>query len=135
MIIPIALLFWATTTSPISPEIASTSPVEPPSVERLLHDTFGENPTVLATMKAIAGCESGHRQHNHDGDVIRNPKTPDYGYFQINAPTWEEDAKLLGYDFHTLEGNIKMAKHILEVQGLGAWNPSRACWSPLVAKL
>lgn len=88
----------------------------PEALKSLIRNEF-ENDEV---MLKIAHCESGTRHFDKQGNVIRS-HTNDVGLMQINVPTWESKAKDMGIDIYTAEGNVKMAKHILEVQGLDAW--------------
>lgn len=72
-------------------------------------------------MLRIAECESNTRQfYASSTKTVRSP-TSDSGLFQIND-IWIPEAERLGIDIHTPEGNIAMAKHIREVQGLQAWS-------------
>ena len=76
----------------------------------------------------IARCESD-LLHYKNGEVVRGNENPaDVGVFQINTDYWEEEAKRLGIDIFTPEGNIEMAKHIFHNQGVTAWMPSHTCW-------
>lgn len=77
---------------------------------------------------AIAGCESGFRQFNDDGTVLRGSVTPDVGLFQISEKYWLDYSSQLGYNIYTIDGNMAMAKYIYEKQKLNAWNASRKCW-------
>lgn len=99
----------------------------------LLKRHFGANAPI---MEAIMKCESGGNQFEEDGSVlISKLGTDDRGLFQIHVPIWGEDIKKIGVDIHTIEGNIIFAKHILEKQGLTAWNPSSKCWRPIINKM
>lgn len=83
----------------------------------------------MALLDRIAMCESRQRQFNDAGGVLRggyNPK--DVGYFQINEYWNGAEAKRLGYDLHTEEGNIGMALHMYKTQGTKPWNASKKCW-------
>ena len=82
-------------------------------------------------MLPVIACESGFRQYNDDGSVLRS-KTNDIGIAQIHINVWEEKAKELGYDIYTPMGNILMAKYIKQVQGIKAW---MALTSPCYKKL
>lgn len=70
-------------------------------------------------MLKIAHCESGTRQFEASGEVIRS-HTKDSGVFQVND-VWLPEAKKLGLDINVPEDNIKMAKVIKDRQGLKAW--------------
>ena len=79
----------------------------------------------------IAKCESGLRQYEENGDVLRgrvNPK--DVGILQINEYYWLKKSKEMGIDIYSLQGNIQMAHYILKVQGYKAW----MCWDTVKHK-
>jgi hypothetical protein len=78
----------------------------------------------------IAECESGGRQFNKDGSVVRGRENKnDVGKWQINLHWNGAEAKKLGYDLMTEEGNTKMALHLYEKHGTRDWNWSKFCWS------
>jgi len=86
-------------------------------IEATIRDTFPEEPVIMVS---ISKCESGLMQFRKDGVVVKSP-TDDYGVMQIHKPIWEKKSRELGLDIMTIDGNIKMARHIYEVQGLTAW--------------
>jgi len=84
----------------------------------------------------IPNCESGDgtegsaRQFNLDGSVVTHINkngTRDYGAFQINS-THIKEAKALGDDIFTLQGNIAFALYLYSKNGTQPWNASKACW-------
>ena len=84
---------------------------------------------IPAEMIEIARCESGLRQFDENGEVLRgkiNPK--DVGIFQINEYYHLEASRALGYDIYTREGNIGYAIYLYNLQGTQPWNWSRGCW-------
>lgn len=85
-------------------------------LEGVIQETFPEAPR---TMLAIAKCESGLRQFTSEGKVVTS-HTADRGVFQINE-IWNETAEKLGYNVDDTQGNILMARHVYDVQGLNAW--------------
>lgn len=90
----------------------------------------------IPLLKRVCSCESWGdpnkepREFGADGKVLRGfPDPSDIGACQIHTPVWGAQAKLLGYDIYTLKGNVEMANYIYKVQGLSAWNASKAsCW-------
>ena len=88
------------------------------NVEDLIRQTFPEAPD---TMVSVANCESGLKQFDSRGQVITS-HTKDFGILQINEKFWDLKAKELGLDYKgSLEDNLKMARHIYDVQGKKAW--------------
>jgi hypothetical protein len=86
--------------------------------------TFPEQPD---EMIKIARCESGLRQFNTNGSVLVS-KTSDKGIYQINQVHWE-NAKALGYDIDTIEGNLKYARYLYDASGTQPWYMSKHCWN------
>ena len=81
-------------------------------------------------LERIAYCESGGKQFNTDGTLIRGKINPlDVGKFQINLYYHEDEARQLGYDLLTLEGNTAYALHLYEREGTAPWNWSKPCWN------
>lgn len=86
-------------------------------------------PSIPLLLWEIAKCESGQRQYLSNGEVIKNYNTngtTDYGMFQINSIHLEE-AKSLGFDVMTLNGNIGYALHLYEENGTKDWGASKHC--------
>ena len=87
-----------------------------------LLDNIGDYRT-YKKMVRIAECESGFNQS------AVNKKSNDFGIFQVNEATWDEVAKSMGLDYKSnWKSNILLAKYILEVQGISAWQWSKYCW-------
>lgn len=81
-------------------------------IERAIRETFPEMPN---TMLAVAKCESGLNQE-------AKSHTNDFGLMQINEASWHQVALELNLDYKSsIEDNLKMARHIFEVQGVTAW--------------
>lgn len=78
----------------------------------------------------IARCESHFRHTDKNGNVLRGTITPaDVGVMQINERYHLSDSKKLGYDIHTLEGNMAYARYLYEKQGARPWLASSKCWA------
>ena len=87
-----------------------------------------ESVQIPLALVAIGKCESNNRQYDKDGNVIRGVVNPlDTGKYQINTHYWGEDAKKLGYDLETEEGNTKMAVWIYKNYGAYPWRWSAGC--------
>lgn len=98
---------------------------EPLNVERYVRDYFKDIP-ILAE---IAKCESRFRQWDSNGEVLRGEQNPlDRGVMQINEKYHLTDSKRLGYDIHTLEGNVGYARYLYEREGSRPWGWSKNCW-------
>lgn len=81
-------------------------------------------------LEKVAFCESGGRQYDRQGRVIRGRVDKrDIGKWQINTYWNGAEAERLGYDVFTLDGNTKMALHLYNMYGLQPWKASKSCWS------
>lgn len=77
----------------------------------------------------ICFAESGGRQFNKDGSVLRGRTTPsDIGICQINEAINNDLARKLGYDIFTEEGNKAFALYLFNHRGTEPWNASKANW-------
>lgn len=81
-----------------------------------------------AVLIDIARCESTYRQFDASGKVLES-RTHDLGIMQINR-RWIPEAKKLGYDITTREGNIGFALYLYRLHGTRDWNSSKECWEP-----
>ena len=89
---------------------------------------------VPSVMKKIAICESNDTHFDKNGQVVKGKSDPrDIGRYQINKAFWEAEAKKLGHDIYTEEGNEKMAMYIFNKLGTAPWSKSKVCWSKVSA--
>ncbi len=110
-----------------STEIISTSTTNKVNdeIESKVKTYFSDTPI----MQKIAYCESRNRQFDTDGSVIRGVvNSKDVGIFQINEKYHLSDSQKMGMNIHSVEGNIKYAKHLYDTQGTRPWNSSKPCW-------
>ena len=99
-------------------------------VEKAVREYFADIPLMVE----ISKCESHYRQLNADGSVFRGKiNTNDVGALQINETYHLKRATQLGYDIHSLEGNMAYARLLYKEQGPQPWSSSYPCWgkSPL----
>jgi hypothetical protein len=107
------------------PDVAQEPPV--PAEAKAAAQAAKELPEVL---RKIAICESNDRHFKENGEVLTGKYDPrDIGRFQINKALWEDEAKKLGYDIYTEEGNEAFAVYLFEKQGTRPWFKSKYCWS------
>ncbi len=84
--------------------------------------------SVAASLKKIAVCESGDRQFDEGGNIIRGKVNPqDIGRYQINLKYHEKEARSMGLDLFVEEDNEKYAEHLYETQGAQPWKASNPC--------
>lgn len=103
--------------------------LEAPSVDNNQpYEEITPSTTLTSTMLAIAKCESGSKQFNEDGTVLRGRvNSLDVGFFQINEKYHLESSIKLGYDIYTEEGNKAYAVYLYEHQGAKPWKASAPC--------
>lgn len=97
----------------------------PITFEQYVREYFNDDP-ILAE---IAKCESTFRQYSSSGEVIKGRvNKSDVGVMQINKYYHLKQAEKLGYDLHTIEGNMAYAKVLYNREGTKPWNSSSKCW-------
>lgn len=98
-------------------------------IVEMIKKVFPDEPLMLK----IAECESVGLRHYVKGEVLRGEAVKeDRGLFQINETYWLKKSLELEIDIYDLDGNIKMARHIYDTQGLSAWSASfKNCWKNL----
>ena len=86
-------------------------------------------PTIPQIMHEIAICESGGRQFDKKGNVVRGEiHVADLGKYQINSAVWGKEARKLGHDLSTEEGNEQFALELYRRFDTKPWDSSKACW-------
>lgn len=109
----------------IKKPVKAPTPLPDTDVVATLTAILGEGHPLIA----VARCESGYRQFNADGTLLRGKQNPqDVGVLQVNEKYHLAESIRLGYDIHTLEGNIRYGEYLYNHQGLTPWNWSRPCW-------
>ena len=94
--------------------------------ESLIRREFRDAPI----MAEIAYCESRYRQYSAANTPITGVVNgSDIGVFQINRHYHGAEAKKLGYDLETIEGNMGYGRHLYESQGVQPWVHSAPCWN------
>jgi hypothetical protein len=95
-------------------------------VEKFLREKYKHTPILVE----IARCESTFTHIDKSGKVIRGMvDNKDVGVMQINERYHLETATKLGYDLHTIEGNVAYAQYLYEREGARPWKASQPCWS------
>ncbi|MBX4197721.1 hypothetical protein KW782_00095 [Candidatus Parcubacteria bacterium] len=97
-----------------------------PSVEKYVRAYFAKTP-ILAE---IAYCESRFTHYTYTGTVVRGKIVhEDVGVMQINEDYHLKTAEKLGYNIHSLQGNLAYAQYLYERQGVQPWSASAPCWN------
>jgi hypothetical protein len=106
--------------------LATTTAVSRIESEKIVRAYFADIPAMIE----IARCESNFRQFTDAGNVFRDASGDMVGVFQFYEISHTAAAETLGFDLTTLDGNMKYARHLYEVQGTNPW---RSCApSPVV---
>ena len=116
-----------TVTVPTMPSgaVISRDLSNPKLVEAYLREKYADAPILVE----VARCESTFRQFDSNGQVIRGKvNDQDVGVMQINERYHSEDAKKLGIDIYSIEGNVAFAKRLYDKFGTSPWSSSKACW-------
>lgn len=109
---------YADATTTISAQI-------PLNLEAYVREYYKDTP-ILAE---ISKCESTFKHYDKNGNVLRGKvDSRDVGVMQINEYYHADEAKKLGYDLETVEGNLAYAKYLYEKEGVDPWSHSAKCW-------
>lgn len=120
---PVVIVAATTTEAVAKKEIP---PATNDGVEAYVRDYFADTP-ILAD---ISRCESHFRQYSTTGGVFHGEIVyEDLGVMQINEYYHGAEAKKLGYDLTTIDGNLAFARYLYEKQGTQPWSASAACWN------
>lgn len=100
-------------------------------VEREVVKTVGIKFEDIPLLVKICEAESGNRQFNKNGNVLRGRVNPsDIGFCQINEYINNDEARKLGYDIYTEEGNKAFAVHLFLTRGYAPWMSSHISNTP-----
>src|ERR1035437_247883 len=126
---------FTTVGTPVLADQVSTTQVSDPTtvvtakvltVKDSVENYFSDIPIMVD----IAYCESRNRQTEPDGSVFRGKaNSSDIGVMQINEKYHAQEAKNLGYDIYTLDGNMAFARYLYEREGAHPWLSSSPCWA------
>ena len=95
------------------------------AVESTVREYFKDVPI----MAEVAKCESHFRQFEKDGSIFRGKiTTKDVGVMQVNEYYHLKRAQKLGFDIHTIEGNMAYARLLFQEEGTDPWVSSSPCW-------
>lgn len=130
-----------------TPLATSTPAINSTSTPTKAYKSPSEKQDLPQVLLDISWCESRDNQNkvglNYRTRVItlENGATTtekyvwsrDIGRFQINEYYHAEEAKRLGFDIYTEEGNAAYALRLYNLNGTRDWNPSKPCWSDIAA--
>ena len=124
--VAVALALSAALSGSPTPTQSATLAPKAQTVKGYVQSYFADEPIMVA----IAGCESHFRQYDQNGNTYRGEvNNQDVGVMQINEHYHLDNAKKLGYDIYTLDGNAAYAKYLYEKESTAPWNSSSACWN------
>lgn len=126
----------ATTTNSSSTAMTASTTVarelDTKMIEKYVRENYADTPILID----IARCESTFMQYDKNGQLVRGRvNNADVGVMQINEKYHLETASKLGYNIHTVEGNVAYAKYLYENQGAAPWLASSKCWSKISGQL
>lgn len=86
----------------------------------------------IPLLQKICKAESGNRQFNKDGSILRGVvNKSDLGFCQINETINNDLARKLGYDIYTEQGNKDFAVYLYLTRGSQPWDASKPNWSKM----
>ena len=89
-----------------------------------LFNELGGNYREFSLLNKVINCESRWKTDAY------NPKSKDYGLFQINQKSWDKKAKEMNLNYkENWEDNMKLGVWIYKNSGIQNWNWSKKCWS------
>ncbi len=116
-------------TTPAMYQVASSAPVVVTNtndgVEAKVRAFFSDTPVMIA----IAECESRFREFDNDGKPLSGGSGGMIGIYQINESVHTANAKSLGMDIYTTDGNLAYAKKLYAEEGTDPWLDSFSCWN------
>ncbi|HYE22569.1 MAG TPA: peptidoglycan-binding protein [Verrucomicrobiae bacterium] len=86
-------------------------------IEALVRASFPDMPAMID----IAKCESGYRQFNSNGTVLRGGGGKYVGIFQIDEQLHTSRAQSMAIDILTIEGNMAYARYLYFASGTNPW--------------
>ncbi len=97
----------------------------PKEIQNTVRNFFKDDPLLVD----IARCESDFRQYDENGNLFRGKVNKgDIGVMQINEYYHADEAKKLGLNIDTVDGNLAYAKYLYKTQGVQPWSSSEPCW-------
>jgi hypothetical protein len=131
----LAVISGFTVVGPSPAIVATEAPAEvkvnveaqkPLTVKEEVTKYFSDIPIMID----IARCESRFRQTDKNGNTLRGEvNNLDVGVMQINEKYHLETSKKLGYNIHTIEGNMEYARYLYKKEGARPWLSSSPCWA------
>lgn len=126
---PAVVDYWQRHPDPSTAVCTSAEAVDRNEARGLAH--FSSSTWLPAVMLDVRRCESG-------GDyTAENSRSSAAGGWQMIQSTSDEAARRMGRpdligtpaSTWTVEDQDRAAAHVLQFQGLAAWNASRGCWA------
>lgn len=126
----------ATTTQANNIATSTNSAFDPRNssdVEAKVRSYFADIPVMIS----IAGCESGFRQYDADGNPLYGGTGSMVGVYQESVVIHGSLASKMGWNINTLDGNLAYARYLYGQEGVVPWLSSSSCWdsSPLKSTL
>lgn len=114
---------------------AETLPVQvpvAPTIAELIDQAATAAGVATTTARAVAWCESNYRQLDDNGNILRGPDGHDIGVMQLRETVHAADAKAVGIDIYSLDGNLRYGMLLMAEHGTAPWYSSKGCWQKLL---
>lgn len=113
-------------------EVPIVNVEHPLTLEMYVRQYFKDEPLLAE----ISRCESTFKHYDKEGNLVQGiVNSDDIGVMQINTYYHSDTAEKLGYDLHTVDGNLAYAKYLYEKYGPQPWSASSPCWGKKAAEL
>lgn len=98
--------------------VAHANTLSPTTIKSMVEKYFKDAPDMVS----IAQCESGFRQFDSDGTVLRGGYGDEMiGVYQIDETVHRDTALSMGYDIDSFLGNILYARYLYVQDGVNPW--------------
>lgn len=113
-------------------EVPIVNVEHPLTLEMYVRQYYKDTPLLAE----ISRCESTFKHYDKEGNLVRGiVNKDDVGVMQINEYYHSATAEKLGYDLHTVDGNLAYAKYLYEKSGPQPWSASSPCWGKAATQL
>ncbi len=100
------------------PTRAYATTLSPTTIKNMVEKYFNDAPDMVA----VAQCESGFRQFDDDGNVLRGGYGDEMvGVYQIDETVHRDTALSMGYDIDSFLGNLLYARYLYSQDGVNPW--------------
>lgn len=102
----------------LTPTETQASTLSSATIKNMVQKYFKDAPEMVS----VAECESGFRQYDESGAVLRGGYEGSMvGLFQVHETVHRDAAHAMGYDIDSLIGNLLYARYLYREEGVNPW--------------